>query len=261
MSPPGLSARNIGFSYRGRLVLSDASLSLSAGELVCLLGVNGAGKSTLLKIMLGLLAPDTGVVALDGAPFSGWRRRDVARRVAYVPQAHMASFPYTVMQVAMMGRLPNRGFMKAPGRADIECVRHMLARLGIASLSERAYTEISGGERQLTLIARALAQEARLLVMDEPLSGLDYGNQVRLLARLEALVEDGYGVLMTTHDPNQPLSGCQRVAMLAGGKVSADGRPDEVLTPDAIEGLYGVRVDLLRTAEGKGIAFRPMFPQ
>src|SRR5690606_618280 len=99
MSPPGLSARNIGFSYRGRLVLSDASLSLSAGELVCLLGVNGAGKSTLLKIMLGLLAPDTGVVALDGAPFSGWRRRDVARRVAYVPQAHMASFPYTVMQV------------------------------------------------------------------------------------------------------------------------------------------------------------------
>lgn len=253
-----LQARDVGFSYRGRKVLSGASLALSKGELVCLLGVNGAGKSTLLKIMLGLLAPETGQVALNGTPFAGWRRRDVARQVAYVPQVHVASFPYTVMQVAMMGRLPSRGLMAAPGSADVACVQRMLARLGIAHLSERAYTEVSGGERQLTLIARAMAQEARLLVMDEPLSGLDYGNQVRLLAYLNTLVDEGYGVLMTTHDPNQPLSGCQRVALLIEGRVCADGRPDDVLTPAAIERLYGVRVDLLRTAEGKGIAFRPV---
>lgn len=136
MSPPGLSARNIGFSYRGRLVLSDASLSLSAGELVCLLGVNGAGKSTLLKIMLGLLAPDTGVVALDGAPFSGWRRRDVARRVAYVPQAHMASFPYTVMQVAMMGRLPNRGVIEVKRKYQLKPIAACLLILPAAAMAQ-----------------------------------------------------------------------------------------------------------------------------
>lgn len=132
-----------------------------------------------------------------------------------------------------------------------------LEQLGIAHLADRVYTEVSGGERQLTLIARAMAQEARLLVMDEPLAGLDYGNQMRLLDRLERLAADGYGVLMTTHDPNQPLTGCQRVALLDDGRVTADGTPDGVLTPAAIHRLYGVRVDLLRDADGRAIAFQP----
>ena len=256
--PLALAASGVGFSYKSRPVLADASLALSSGELVCLLGINGAGKSTLLKIMLGLARPEAGSVTLNGAPLKGWTRKALARQVAYVPQVHVAPFPYSVAQVALMGRLPSRGLMKAPSGADVAYVRQVLAQLGIAHLADRAYTEISGGERQLTLIARALAQEARLLVMDEPLAGLDYGNQMRLLARLEALVCAGYGVLMTTHDPNQPLSGCQRVAILADGRIRADGRPGDVLTPAAIHGLYGIQVDLLRTAEGNGIAFRPV---
>ncbi|THF62586.1 ABC transporter ATP-binding protein [Pseudothauera rhizosphaerae] len=252
-----IAARDIHFAYRGRPVLTGASLALSAGELVCLLGSNGAGKSTLLRILLGLQRPGRGAVTVDGEPLAGWQRRQLARLVAYVPQVHVAPFPYTVRQVALMGRLPATGLLKAPGAADRACVQGILEHLGIAHLAERAYTEISGGERQLTLIARALAQEARLLVMDEPLAGLDYGNQVRLLDRLERLAEEGYGVLMTTHDPNQPLTGCQRVALLVDGRITADGHPGEVLTAAAIHLLYGVHVELLHATDGRRLAFRP----
>ncbi|THF63955.1 ABC transporter ATP-binding protein [Pseudothauera nasutitermitis] len=252
-----IAARDIHFAYHGRPVLAGASLALAAGERVCLLGANGAGKSTLLRILLGLQRPDRGSVTVDGTALAGWHRRQLARRVAYVPQVHVAPFPYTVRQVALMGRLPATGLLKAPGAADRACVGDILEHLGIAHLAERAYTEISGGERQLTLIARALAQEALLLVMDEPLAGLDYGNQVRLLERLEGLTGEGYGVLMTTHDPNQPLTGSQRVALLIDGRIAADGHPHEVLTPEAIHRLYGVRVELLHTADGRRLAFRP----
>ena len=136
-------------------------------------------------------------------------------------------------------------------------MENALEHLSIAHLAARPYTEISGGERQLALIARALVQEARFLVMDEPFAGLDYGHQMRLLARLQDLAAEGYGVLMTTHDPDQPLAGCQRVAMLVDRQIVVDGPPDTALTPEAIHRLYGVHVELLRTADNRGIAFRP----
>lgn len=252
-----LAARNIHFAYRGRQVLAGAELALSPGELVCLLGGNGAGKSTLLRIMLGLLDPQAGEVSAGGRPLRAFARRELARHAAYVPQVHAAPFPYTVRQVVTMGRLPASGLFRAPGDRDRAVVERVLDHMGIAHLAERPYTQVSGGERQLTLIARALAQEARLLVMDEPLTGLDYGHQVRLLARLESLAAEGYGVLMTTHDPDQPLSGCERVALLIDGRIAVDGAPGEVLTPAAIHRLYRVHVDLLRDAEGRGVAFRP----
>lgn len=252
-----IEARDIHFSYRGRAVLKGASLALGMGELVCLLGANGAGKSTLLKIMLGLLHPAAGKVSLGDTPLCDIGRRPLARQVAYVPQVHTAPFPYTVRQVVLMGRLPATGLFKAAGVADHLAAKQAIDHLGIGHLAERAYTEVSGGERQLALIARALAQEARLLIMDEPLAGLDYGHQVRLLGRLESLAEEGYGVLMTTHDPDQPLSGCDRVALLIDGRIAADGVPSDVLTPEAIHRLYGVQVELLHTAGGRGFAFRP----
>ncbi|MGY6271543.1 ABC transporter ATP-binding protein [Achromobacter denitrificans] len=256
-----LAAEDLCFGYRRRPVISGASLALEAGELVCLLGVNGAGKSTLLKILLGLQRPDHGSVTLDGKPLAALNRRHLARLIAYVPQLHVAPFPYTVRQVALLGRLPATGLFTAPGAADLDRVHTALEQLGILHLADRVYTQVSGGERQLTLIARALAQEARLLIMDEPLAGLDYGNQARLLGRLERLAADGYGVLMTTHDPNQPLSGCQRVALLVDGRIAADGAPGKVLTPAAMYRLYGVRVELLRAENGRGIVFRPIAPE
>lgn len=252
-----IEARKLHFAYRGRSALRGATLALGEGELVCLLGGNGAGKSTLLKLMLGLLKPLAGTVSLDGAALSEIGRRTLARRVAYVPQVHTAPFPYTVRQVVLMGRLPATGLFAGIGAADRLAADRAIDHLGIGHLAGRAYTEVSGGERQLALIARALAQEARLLIMDEPLAGLDYGHQVRLLDRLARLVAEGYGILMTTHDPDQPLSGCDRVALLIDGRIDADGAPAEILTAAAIHRLYGVEVELLRTAEGHGFAFRP----
>jgi iron complex transport system ATP-binding protein len=252
-----IEARDVHFAYRGRLVLAGATLALAPGEVLCLLGANGAGKSTLLKIMLGLLTPRQGSVAMDGRPLAAFGRRALAQVVAYVPQMHAAPFPYTVSEVALMGRLPANGLFRAPSDADRAAVQKVLEHLGIGGLADRPYTEVSGGERQLALIARALVQGARLLVMDEPLAGLDYGHQVRLLERLERLAEEGYGVLMTTHDPGQPLAGCDRVALLIDGRIAADGSPDAALTPAAIHRLYGVPVELLRGADGRGIAFRP----
>ena len=252
-----IEARDIHFAYHRRQVLSGVTLALGPGELVCLLGANGVGKSTLLKIMLGLLKPQQGNVALDGQPLTKMGRRLLSRRIAYVPQVHAAPFPYSVREVALMGRLPATGIFRAPGAGDCAAVENALEHLSITHLAERPYTEISGGERQLALIARALVQEARFLIMDEPLSGLDYGHQVRLLARLKSLAAEGYGVLMTTHDPDQPLTDCQRVALLIDGRIAADGPPEKALTPEAIHQLYGVHVDLLRTADHRGIAFRP----
>ncbi|MGB0129613.1 MAG: ABC transporter ATP-binding protein [Rhodocyclaceae bacterium] len=252
-----LAARDIHFSYRGRSVLAGANLDLEPGNLVCLLGANGAGKSTLLKVLLGLLRPLRGEVTLNGHAQGQLTRRQRARLIAYVPQTHAAPFPYTVREIVLMGRLPANGLWKSPGRADLSSVDEVLARLDIAHLGQRPYTELSGGERQLALIARALAQQARLLVMDEPFAGLDFGHQLRLLSRLEALVAEGYGVLMTTHDPAQALQSGQKVALLIDGRVAACGAADAVLTPEAIHRLYGVRVDLLRAGDGRSLAFRP----
>lgn len=255
-----LAAENLSFRYRRRAVLTGASLSLTCGEFVCLLGVNGAGKSTLLKMLLGLQRPHQGTVRLDNTLLTNWNRRRLAQRIAYVPQLHVAPFPYTVRQVALLGRMPATGMFRNPSAEDQRHVQDALEQLGIAHLADQPYTQVSGGERQLTLIARALAQQARLLIMDEPLAGLDYGNQIRLLCQLEQLVADGYGVLMTTHDPNQPLSGCQRVALLMDGRIAADGKPDQILTPSMIQQLYGVQVSLLRAADGTGAAFQPVKP-
>ena len=251
-----IRARDIHFAYRGRPVLTGATVSLASGELVSLLGANGAGKSTLLKVLLGLLRPAAGSVTLDGRALTELGRRPLAQRVAYVPQVHAAPFPYSVREVVLMGRLPGNGLFKAPGAADKAVAERVIEHLGIGRLADRPYTEISGGERQLVLIARALAQDAQLLVMDEPMAGLDFGHQLRLLERLQGLVEEGYGVLMTTHDPDQALSGSDRVAMLVDGRIVADGRAGDVLTADAIERLYGVPVELLRAGD-MALAFRP----
>ena len=238
----GLRAADVHFAYRGRTVLAGASLALRAGEVLSLLGANGAGKSTLLRLLLGFIAPAGGSVEYDGRPLSAYGRRALAQRIAYVPQVHAMPFPYRVRDVVAMGRLPAAGLWRTPGPSDHETVDRVLASMGIAHLAERVYTEISGGERQLALIARALTQGARTLVMDEPATGLDYGHQMRLIERVRALAGEGYAVLMTTHHPEHALLASTRVALLADGRVEADGAPHEVVTPDSIHRMYGVHV-------------------
>jgi iron complex transport system ATP-binding protein len=245
---PLLEVHDLAFKRRHRRVLDGVTLTLAAGELVALLGVNGAGKSTLLRLVLGLLAPARGEILLSGRPLGEYTRRDVARRIAYVPQSHACLFPYTVEDVVVMGRLPRGGFFRSPSRADRDAARQALATVGIELLAERLYTETSGGERQLALIARALCQEARLLMLDEPATGLDYGHQLRLLDNLGRLAVAGYGILMTTHHPEHARLAATRVLLLDGGRVCAEGLPATILTPENLQTLYNIPSALLARA-------------
>lgn len=240
---PVLELRDLHFAYRGRAVLKGVSFSVTHGEIISLLGANGAGKSSLLRLALGLIKPSRGEVLVGGFNIKTLTRRQIAQTLAYVPQVHTAPFPFEVRDVAGLGRLAENGLFRAPGEAGRRAVDDALDQLKIAHLARRLYTEISGGERQLTLIARALAQGARLLVLDEPATGLDYGHQVHLLQRLSQLAARGYGILMTTHHPDHALAVSSRVVLLKDGALLRDGPPETTVTPETIFQLYGVDID------------------
>lgn len=240
-----LGAENLGFGYRGRRVGRSVSLEIRAGEVLCLLGPNGGGKTTLMKTLLGLLPPLEGAVTLDGEDIARWPRRRLARAIGYVPQAHAAFFPFTVTEIVLMGRSAHIDLFAAPSRADRAVAERALATLGIAHLGERVYTEISGGERQLALIARALAQEPRFLVMDEPTASLDFGNQVRVLDQIAALARSGIAVVFSTHDPDHAFLCGDRVALLRDGIIDSIGAPEAVITASALKRLYGVEVQVV----------------
>ncbi len=248
-----LRASGLCFERSGRRVLDGIDLTLAAGDILALLGVNGAGKTTLLRCLLGLLRPTVGHVSLSGTPLTRWSRAQLACHLAYVPQAHVAPFPFSVREVVSLGRLPHHGAFGVASAVDIEAVEQAIEQLGIGALAERPYTELSGGERQLTLIARALAQGARLLIMDEPVSGLDFGHQIRLLRRLEHLAAEGYGILKTTHHPDHALHCASRVAVLDQGRIVVDDVPDKVLTAERIRCLYQVDVEIMSVSAGRRV--------
>jgi iron complex transport system ATP-binding protein len=237
-----LEARDLAFGYRGHRVGSDVSLALEGGEVLCLLGPNGSGKTTLFKTLLGLLPVQEGQVLMDGVDLRLKKREEVARLVSYVPQAHAAFFPFTVREVVLMGRTAHLGVFSSPSRHDREVAMAAIERMGLGALADSVYTRISGGERQLSLVARALAQEARIVVMDEPTANLDFGNQVRVLERVLALAREGMSVLLSTHDPDHAFLCGDRVALMRGGALLGLGAPDSVLTEEALHRLYGVEV-------------------
>lgn len=241
-----LEIDDLSCGYGQRTVLHDISFVLAAGELLCLLGPNGVGKTTLFKTLLGLLPAHGGEIRLDGQPIGHWSRRRFARQVGYVPQAHTPPFPFKVRQVVAMGRTAHLAAFAAPGHADLDIAESAMETLGITALAEAVYTEISGGERQLVLIARALAQQPRLLIMDEPTANLDYGNQLKVLAHVRRVVaEQGLGVILTTHDPNQALLHASRALVLDREKCYSLGTPAEVITADYLRHTYGVEAELI----------------
>lgn len=243
-----LQAHSIGYRLGRRAVLEDISLSLAAGDNIALLGANGAGKSTLLRLLLGLLKPSSGSVHWQGRPLLSLGRREIARQLAYVPQSHVPSFPYSVEHIVAQGRLPITGLGRAPGAADLDAVLQTLAQLQIEHLRTRPYTELSGGEQQLVLIARALVQQARVIILDEPITGLDFGHQLRLLALLQRLAEQGLCVLSSSHRPEQALTAANRVLVLQHGRLIADGTPMAVLDSTLMQRIYHVEVRQIDTA-------------
>jgi iron complex transport system ATP-binding protein len=237
-----LDLHALSFGYSQLTIGSDVTLTVAKGEVLALLGANGAGKTTLFKTVLGLLPVQAGDVLLDGKPLSRWTRRERAKRIAYVPQAHAALFPFSVLDVVLMGRTAHLAPFAAPGWHDRDVATEALESLGIADLEGRPYTEISGGERQLALIARALAQQPEILVMDEPTANLDYGNQMRLLSHIRQLAARGISVILSTHNPDHVFMVADRVALLHEGKLVGLGSTKVVLTPEALKQLYDIDV-------------------
>lgn len=251
-----LAAAGLAVGYPGRIVGQGFSLALAPGEVLALLGPNGGGKTTLLKTLLGLLPPRGGGVTLDGRPLAHWSARERALRLAYVPQAAPAGFAYSVEDLVLMGRSAHRGLFAPPTAADLAAVAAALDRMGLQPLARRPATMISGGERQLVLIARALAQDARVVVLDEPTASLDFGNQGRVLGEIRRLAAAGLAVLFTTHDPNQALRVADRALLLRDGRPLALGPVAQVLDAERLRALYGVPVKAVPAAGGTA-AFLP----
>lgn len=251
-----LEARALAIGYRDRLVGRGLDLALREGEVLALLGPNGGGKTTLLKTLLGLLTPLAGEVRLEDKALDDFSVRERAQRMAYVPQSHAGAFAYTVSEIVLMGRTARRALFSAPSETDHAATRAAIARLGIAALAERPYTMISGGERQLALIARALAQEPRVVVLDEPTASLDFGNQGKIMREIRALAQAGLAVLFTTHDPNQAYRYADRALLMRDGRAFAEGAVAEVLTRESLEALYRANVEDV-VAESGGRAFLP----
>ncbi len=241
-----LAVEELAFGHGDRLVGSGVSLGVAAGEVLCLLGPNGGGKTTLFKTMIGLVPARAGRVRVDGEDVAGWGARRRALAFGYVPQAGAGSFPFSVREMVLMGRTAHRGPFAAPAASDHAAAAAALEALGIAALAERDWLRISGGERQLALIARALAQEPRVLVLDEPTASLDFGNQARVLRRIRHLADEaGLAVLFSTHHPEQAFAIADRVAMLHHGRLARLGPPAEVITADAMREAYGTEVEVL----------------
>ena len=236
--------------YNGKPVVSDISFTLQSGEAMYLLGPNGSGKTTLFKAVLGLLPLIGGRILIDGKDTSSCSRRGLARQLAYVPQAHTPPFPFTVRDVVLMSRTAHLGMFGSPSRHDSNIADEAMEALGVLALENARYTEISGGERQLVLIARAVAQQSEFLVMDEPTSNLDFGNQVRVLRKVKELTERGLGLLITTHFPDHAFLCATRVAILQAGGLMALGRPEDVLTQQRLQEAYGVPLRILEPDAG-----------
>lgn len=240
-----LDVEKLTCGYNGREVVHEASLQIEPGQVVCLLGPNGSGKTTFFKTILGFLKPLGGRRQLDGRDLASMSRRELARVVAYVPQAHTPSFPFSVLDVVTMGRTVHMGMFASPSRADVQAAHEALDAVGVEHLADKPYTEISGGERQMSIIARVLTQQARLLIMDEPTSSLDFGNQARVLSMLRRLSSRGLGLLFTTHIPGHALLCADRVAIMHNGTISKNGVPAHVITEQSLEQLYGVQTRIM----------------
>lgn len=252
-----LEATDLSVGYPGRVVGAGLSLSLQGGEVLALLGPNGCGKTTLLKTLLGLLPALGGAVRLQDKALAAWPLAERARVLAYVPQGQASTFGFTALEMVLMGRTAHLGLIARPGAKDRAVAHEALQRLGIAHLAARSVHEISGGERQLVLIARALAQQPQAVLLDEPTASLDFGNQGMVMHAIRSLADEGLAVLFTTHDPNQALRCADRALLMREGRVMAEGAVGQVIEAEALRTLYGAGVVTVGDAAGGLPVFLP----
>lgn len=230
---------NLHFSYDETEILHGVSAGLPAGDIYALFGPNGSGKTTLLKCLAGLLKPHEGEISICGKSLRKASPRDASRLMSYVPQEHQLSFPFSVREIVLMGRTPHLGGVRGPAAEDVQMANDAIERVGITALADRPYTQLSGGQRQLVMIARALAQDTPVVILDEPTSALDFKNQIHIWKMLSMLKEQGKTVIVCTHDPNHVLWFCDTVLVLCQGELLRQGPVREVMADELLNQLYG----------------------
>ncbi|PRR79493.1 ATP-binding cassette domain-containing protein [Clostridium luticellarii] len=233
-----LEIKNAICGYGSKTVIKGISVKVKSGEILCLLGPNGVGKTTFFKTILGFLKLQGGEIILDGENIRNWSKKRLAKAIGYVPQAHTPPFPFSVLDVVIMGRSAHLGTFASPSKNDVAIAEESLETLGISFLKNKIYTEISGGERQMVLIARALTQQPHILIMDEPTSNLDFGNQIRVLERINSLVKKGMGVIMTTHFPDHTFLCPSKVALMQKNNIFNVGDVNDVVTEENLKSAY-----------------------
>ena len=259
MADLNLVVEKASFSYGEQHVFEDISFRLQEENILCLLGPNGAGKSTLIQCLDRLIPLKSGRILMDGRDTGKFSRRELAQKIAYIAQSHTAVFPFLVRDIVAMGRTPHLGVFSSPGKQDRKRAMDELESLGIGHLAEKPYTELSGGERQLVLFASVVVQEPELLLLDEPTSHLDFGNQMRVLEVIKKLAQKGLSVIMATHSPEHAFLCADYTAIMSGGMLTAWGSPKEVITEKNIRDVYGVDVRIIPlSSDGKEQACVPL---
>jgi cobalamin transport system ATP-binding protein len=248
-----LELHNTGIEIDGRWLLRGVSLGLSGGSLLALIGPNGSGKSTLLRLLGGLWRPSEGAVLLGGHNLSALPRRTVARRIAYTPQDTHLDFAFTVREIVLTGRHPHLGRFEVAGARDHAAVNEAMRRADVLHLSDRLVTELSGGERQRVIIARGLATEADLLLLDEPTANLDVAHALDVLSLCRELTRDGKTIVLALHELNLAARFADEIALLSSGQVIAHGAPDAVLQNELLNRVFGVCTDQVWSADGKPV--------
>ena len=235
---------DLSFSYGDARVIKDVNFSVGEGELMSVVGPNGVGKSTLFYCLLGIFDNYKGKISIKDIDIKNLGVQEMAKLIAYVPQSHFPSFNFSVFDMVLLGTSVQISSVSTPGKKQIQLAESAMDRLGISHLRERGYTKISGGERQLALIARALVQQTNVLILDEPTANLDFGNQIRVLEQIRSLTKEDYTIIQSTHNPEQAFMYSDRVLAMHRGRILADGSPSEIVTEELVHKLYGVDVKI-----------------
>lgn len=237
--------KNISFSYDDVEIFSKISFSVEKGDVLCILGPNGTGKTTLIKCLNGLHDINDGEILINGENIKKLSFKEISRHIGYIPQSHVPSFPFKVLDVVVMGRAPYLNLTDSPKKEDIEIAINSLKILGIENLKDKEYTNLSGGERQLVFLARILCQQPDILILDEPTSHLDFGNQIKFLEIVDNLAKEGLSIIMTSHFPDHAFLSSNKVAIMKEKKFIDFGSPDDVVTEENLKEAYSIDVKLI----------------